>query len=56
MDDPPFLLALRVDTVADDRVSVGGYGGRLSQRPPGKRGAQTIMAVNTCWRFWTPVA
>ena len=29
-------------TVADDRVSVGGYGGRLGQRPPGKRGAQTI--------------
>ena len=42
MDDPPLCAALRVETIADDRVSVGGYGGRRSQRPPGKRGAQTI--------------
>src|SRR5262249_44750428 len=42
-DDPPFLLALRVDTVADDRLAVGGYGARRSQRPPGERGAQTII-------------
>ena len=42
MDDPPLCAALTVGTVPDDRASVGGYGGRRSQRPPGKRKAQTI--------------